>query len=59
VSKQCVELRRIRRSMRMARLLPGLTAMGGLFGVTMPLPVARDYVDQTWIDYLTSINPAT
>jgi hypothetical protein len=49
--RKCVELRRVRRALRMQRLLPGLAAMGGLFGVSVPLVVPDYDLDAEWIEF--------
>ena len=50
----CVELRRIRRDLRMKRLLPGLACMGGLFGVSVPLLVPTYDIDEEWREFMTA-----
>ena len=47
----CVELRRIRRDLRLKRMLPGLACMGGLFGVSVPLIVPTYDIDEEWREF--------
>jgi hypothetical protein len=55
--RKCAELRRVRRTLQMQRMLPGLAAMGGLFGVSVPLVVPYYDLDAEWIE-LTACQPA-
>jgi hypothetical protein len=54
VSSKCRELRRVYRSRRLDRWLPGLASMGGLYGVTLPLPILRPDLDRDWCEFLAS-----
>ena len=49
--RKCAELRRIRRSLRLQRMLPGLACMGGLFGVSVPLDVPVWDLNAQWIEF--------
>jgi len=47
----CRELRRVRRTHRFQRMLPGLACIGGLFGVSVPLMVPVYDLDAEWIEF--------
>lgn len=49
--RKCAELRQIRRTLRLHRMLPGLACMGGLFGVSMPLVAPVYDFDAEWIEF--------
>ena len=53
---RCRELRRVRRTMRLQRMLPGLACMGGLFGVSLPITVPVYDLDAEWIDLTTELS---
>jgi hypothetical protein len=51
----CVELRRVRRDLRLRRMLPGLACMGGLFGVSVPLNLPVYDLDAEWSDFTARV----
>jgi hypothetical protein len=51
--RSCAELRRVRRSLRLQRWLPGLACMAGLYGISIPLTTPTYDLDAEWIEFTT------
>jgi hypothetical protein len=49
--RSCAELRQVRRTLRLQRLLPGLACMAGLYGISVPLMTPTYDLDAEWIEF--------